>query len=198
MKKNRHNPDAEPADQDAAAPGSGSPAPGGGAGGGSSASSDASQAPPDVDWKERFLRAKADFANLQRRTGDELQAAVRLANRDFARAMLEVADDFQRTLQAAPDSSRDELLAGIRLIHDKLMKVLREQHVEPIAALGQPFDPQMHEALMQQASADHAPGTVIKEIQPGYRLHERILRPARVIISKAPEVAEDQADAPQE
>jgi molecular chaperone GrpE len=196
MKKNRHNPDAEPADQDAAASGSGSPAPGGAAG--SSAPSDASQAAPDVDWKDRFLRAKAEFANLQRRAGEELQAAVRLANRDFARAMLEVADDFQRTLQAAPDSSRDELLAGIRLIHDKLMKALRDQRVEPIAALGQPFDPQMHEALMQQASAGHAPGTVIKEIQPGYRLHERILRPARVIISKAPEADEDQADAHQE
>ncbi len=155
-------------------------------------------APPqeEINWKDKFLRAKADYQNLQRRATEEQRAAVRYAITEFARSLLEVIDDFERTLEAG-DKSQDDasLVSGIKLVYEKLLKFLRDHHVEPIESLGQPFDPQFHEAMMQEVSEDHPPNTVIREIQKGYRLHDRVLRPGRVIISKALEPAEDEPAA---
>ncbi len=147
------------------------------------------------DWKDKFLRAKADYQNLQRRALEEQRATSRYANADFARALLEVLDDLERTLQAG-DETDDEtsVLSGVRLVSDKLRKCLKDHDVDPIEALGQPFDPRLHEALMQEFSEDHPPNTVIREIQKGYKLHDRVLRPSRVTISKAAE--DDGGDPP--
>lgn len=139
----------------------------------------------DVDWREKFLRAKADLQNYQRRAVQEQQTSVRYAVADFARSLLEVVDDLQRTLQAAEEKSSPEaLVTGVRLVYEKLLKVLTENQVRPIEALGRTFDPKYHEALLQQPS--HEPdNTVIQEVQRGYTLHDRVLRPARVVISKS-------------
>lgn len=120
----------------------------------------------------------------------------RYANADFARALLEVLDDLERTLQAG-DEADDEtsVVCGVRLVYDKLRKCLKDHNVDPIEALGQPFDPRLHQAMMQESSADHPPNTVIREIQKGYKLHDRVLRPSRVTISKA---AEDDSTPPTE
>lgn len=150
----------------------------------------------EVDWKDKFLRAKADFQNLQRRAVEEQRAAVRYANADFARALLDPVDDLERTLEARPPGeNEDPVLAGIRLIHGKLAKLLKDHRVEVIEALGQHFDPRLHEALLQQPCRDLPPGTVIQEVQKGYKLHDRVLRPARVIVAKAHEPEADEVES---
>ena len=154
-----------------------------------------------IDWKDKFLRAKADYQNLQKRSAQQQQTAVRYANADFARALLEVIDDLERTLQAGDDSPASaSLLSGIQLVYEKLLKVLKDHNVELIEALAKPFDPCFHEAMMQEATANHPPNTVVREIQKGYLLRDRVLRPARVIVSRATEITDgeiaEQAEDP--
>ena len=141
-------------------------------------------AEPQTDWQDKYLRAVAEGANLQRRLTAEKRDAIRYANSDIAKALIEVIDDLERTLEAAGDSEDvQSVVAGVRLIYDKLLKALSDHHVEPIEAEGHPFDPNKHEALMQQPAAGCAANTVLQEIQKGYTLHSRVLRPARVVVS---------------
>ncbi len=141
-----------------------------------------------------LLRAKADYQNFQRRAAIERSEGVRYANADVMKSMLSVMDDFERSLEAAKSS--DDLKAlvdGIHLIYDNLSQALRAHGLESIEALHQPFDPNVHEAMLQQPSAEHPPGTVVEQIANGYRLRDRVLRPARVIVSKVVEAQNDQA-----
>lgn len=141
-----------------------------------------------------LLRAKADYQNFQRRAAIERSGVVRYASAEVMKSMLSVMDDFERSLEAA-ESSNDlkALVDGIRLIYDNLLQALRVHGLESIEALHQPFDPKVHEALLQQPSAEHPPGTVVEQIAKGYRLRDRVLRPARVIVSKGVEAESDQA-----
>ena len=142
----------------------------------------------NIDWQDKFLRAKADYQNLQKRAAEEQRNAIRYANGDFARSLVQVLDDFERTIEAAEEAPEaDSIMSGVKLVHEKLLKLLSDHHVEPIEALGQPFDPHLHEALMQEPCATLPPDSVIREIERGYKLYDRVLRPARVVISKAPE-----------
>ncbi len=147
----------------------------------------------NIDWQDKFLRAKADYQNLQKRAAEQQRNAIHYANADFARSLLQVLDDFERTLEAAEKAPEaDSVVAGVKLVYEKLLKLLGDHHVEPIEALGQPFDPHLHEALMQEPCETLPPDSVLREIQRGYKLHDRVLRPARVVISKAPEPSEPQ------
>ncbi len=150
------------------------------------------------EFKDKWLREKAEAQNQARRLRADRDEAVHLANVHFARSLLAVVDDLERTLEAAQAegvaskkrTNAAALIEGVRIVYDHLLKVLGEHHVERIEAVGQPFDPTCHEAMTQQPSADHPNGTVLQEVQKGYRLKERVLRPARVIISSAPPDAE--------
>lgn len=145
-----------------------------------------------ADWKDKFLRAKADYQNLQRRAAQEQQSAIRYAIADFARGVLEVLDDLERTLQAGDEDAKDsKLTEGVKLVYDKLLKMLKGHGVEPIESLGQPFDPHLHQAMMQEQAPDQPPNTVIREIHKGYTMNDRILRAASVIVSASPEPVED-------
>lgn len=137
-------------------------------------------------WKDKCLRAKAEFANYQRRSSQERAEAVKYANAEFAKAFLHVADDLERALAHVETATADSdaIVSALKLIHDNLVKVFREHHVEPIDAAGMPFDPAYHHALMQRPSTEHPEPTVLEVLQKGYRLHERVLRPAQVIVSK--------------
>ncbi len=147
----------------------------------------------NIDWQDKFLRAKADYQNLQKRAADEQRNAIRYANADFARSVVQVLDDFERMLQAAEDApEEDSIMSGVKLVYEKLLKLLGDYHIEPIEALGQPFDPHLHEALMQESCETLPPDSVLREIQRGYKLHDRVLRPARVVVSMAPESSEEQ------
>ncbi len=143
--------------------------------------------------QDNLLRAKADFQNLLRRSTIERADAVRYANADFMKSMLGVLDDFERSLAAAEGSDKlDAVTHGVRLVYDNLTKAMRNHGLETIDALNEPFDPSVHEAMLQQPSDDHPPGTVIEQVARGYRLYGRVLRPAKVIVSK--EAESDSAD----
>ena len=138
--------------------------------------------------EESLLRAKADYQNLQRRIALDRAAAIGYANAELMKSLLGVMDDFERSLEAAETSGNLEAVVdGVRLVYENLVKALGTHGLERIEALHRPFDPNFHEAMMQQPSADLAPGSVMEEITRGYRLRDRVLRPAKVVVSKAPE-----------
>lgn len=145
--------------------------------------------------QDSLLRAKADFQNMQRRSNNERADAIRYANAELLKSLLGVVDDFERSLAAAKSSDNlKAVVDGVGLVHENLLSVLRAQGVATIEALHKPFDPGVHEALMQQPSADHPPGTIVEEIAKGYRLGDRVLRPAKVVVSKAVEPDGDADD----
>ena len=138
--------------------------------------------------EESLLRAKADFQNLQRRAAAERAESIRFANADIMRSLLGVLDDFERALQASDEAKKDDpVIEGVRLVYDNLTKALSEAGLTAIEAQGQLFDPTVHEALLQQPTGDAPPGTVVEQVAKGYMLRDRVLRPARVIVAKAPE-----------
>jgi molecular chaperone GrpE len=145
--------------------------------------------------EDSLYRAKADFQNLQRRSGIERGEAVRYANADLMKSLLPVVDDFERALTAAEASDNLEaIIAGVRLVYNNLAKALRDHGLETIEALHRPFDPNLHEALLQQPTVDYPSGTVVEQTARGYRLRDRVLRAAKVVVSKAADVEPAQGD----
>ena len=137
--------------------------------------------------EEEKLRLIAESRNQQQRAARERAEALRYAESDFARELLVILDDLERTQQSAQDATDVQAVAdGVRIVYEHFLKVLKGRGIEPIDAQGKPFDPEVHEAMMQQPSAEHAPGTVMQELARGYRMHERVLRPTRVVVSSAP------------
>ena len=145
--------------------------------------------------EDALLRAKAETLNVQRRASNEKSQAIRFANAELMKALLPVLDDFDRSLQATTQAGHD--VEGVRLVHDNLFRALAGHGLSRIEALHEPFDPNVHEAMLQQPNDEHAEGTVLEEIARGYKLHDRVIRPARVIVSKAVE-HESAVDAKEE
>jgi len=141
-----------------------------------------------VKLEDSLLRAKADFQNLQRTSAVERADAFRYANAELMKLLVRVQDDFERSLAAAskPDNLQ-AVVEGVRLVYENLSKALADHGLEPIDALHRPFDPKVHEALLHQPSDEHPPGTVIEQIAKGYRLRDRVIRPAKVIVAKEPD-----------
>jgi molecular chaperone GrpE len=138
------------------------------------------------DYLEQLRRSQADFLNFQKRSRSQAEADRVYAAAPLANDLLGVIDNFERAIEAARQSGAEGLLTGLDMVHKQLLDTLAKHGVEPIAALGQPFDPNVHEALMQQPSADHPEGTVVAELGRGYRLQDRVLRPSRVAVSVLP------------
>ncbi|RMF85846.1 MAG: nucleotide exchange factor GrpE [Planctomycetota bacterium] len=137
--------------------------------------------------KDQNLRLAAELRNVQQRAQREKQEALRFAEADFAKSLLPVLDDFERTLaSAAGADSVEPVLEGVRIVYEHLLKALKLRHIEPIPAKGERFDPDVHEALMQQPSDTVDAGMVIDEAARGFKMHERVLRPAKVIVSSGP------------
>jgi molecular chaperone GrpE len=146
--------------------------------------------------EDSLLRAKADYQNLVRRSAADHSMAIRYANAELLKGLLSVIDDFERSLAAARESHNlQAVVEGVQLVYDNLLKALRAQGLERIVALHEPFDPNFHEALMQQPSENFPSDTVLEEVAKGYRLHDRVLRPTKVVVAKTPE---DQATQPEE
>jgi molecular chaperone GrpE len=138
------------------------------------------------DYRALLQRTQADFENYQKRTQRDRAEEGRFAHAPFARELLRVLDDLQRALIAAEQEGKPTaLIQGVNLVKTQLLDIFGRFGVTPIDALGQPFDPNLHEAVAQQPQADVAPGTVVHVLEPGYRVHERILRPAKVMVSAA-------------
>lgn len=133
--------------------------------------------------REALLRKAADFENLKRRAERDKADYVRYALTETMRDLVAVLDNLDRALTHAPTAGADDFRAGVEMIARQLTEVLRKYGVTEIPALGTPFDPQFHEAMMRGEASDVPPGTVIEVFQKGYVLNERLLRPAMVKVS---------------
>jgi molecular chaperone GrpE len=133
---------------------------------------------------DRLLRLQAEMQNLRNRTSREIADERRFAALPILRDLLPVVDNIDRAIEAAEKSGEAEgLLAGFRLVRQQLATTLAQHKCEPIEALNQTFDPNFHQAILQQPSADVPAGIVTMVTQPGYKLHDRVVRPAQVIVS---------------
>jgi molecular chaperone GrpE len=132
-------------------------------------------------------RTRADFENYQKRVQRDLAEERRFAHSPFARELLPVLDNLRRALDTARTGrENDPVIQGVALVQSQLLDVFNRFGVTPIDALGRPFDPTVHEAVAQEPRSDVAPGTVVEVHEPGYRLHERVVRPARVVVASSP------------
>ena len=133
-----------------------------------------------------WQRAAADYSNYKRRTDDERETVARFANALLIGKLLGVLDDFDRALENVPPDTDDSWVEGVRLVERKLRSVLESEGVTPIEATGLPFDPNVHEAVVHEDTTEHPDNHVIDELQRGYRLHDRVLRPALVRVANNP------------
>ena len=140
--------------------------------------------------KDEYLRALAETENVRRRAARDRQEAGQYAVSSFARDVLSVADNLQRALGAVAEDARkqdpalDALMSGVEMTEKELLTILERYGIKRIAAEGQLFDPHIHEALYEIPDANVPQGTVLQEVQPGYTIHDRTLRPARVGIAR--------------
>lgn len=134
---------------------------------------------------EGWQRAQAEFANARKRLERQRMEAYVNANAEVATRLLPIVDDFERALQnASPAVESDGWYSGVELIYRKLLNVLDGMGVSPIEAIGQPFDPNLHEALGQEPSEEYDSGLVAREMQRGYRLGDRLIRPSLVYVAE--------------
>lgn len=137
------------------------------------------------DLLARLQRVSADYVNYQKRVQKDIAEAREFANADLIRNLIQVLDDMERALDVARKNheAQDPLLVGMQLVHDKAMTILGNCGLTVIAAAGQPFDPALHSALMQEPTDEVPPHTVVRELQKGYLLKGRVLRPAAVSVA---------------
>lgn len=136
------------------------------------------------DLRQKLVRWQADFQNLQRRSAEEVLKARQWAEGDFAKSLLNVLDHFDLALNVDLEKTDPAtLLSGIKMTYDELKKVLFARGIESFDPTNTPFDPHLHEAVMQEAREGVEPMVVLQCFQSGYRLGERILRPAKVKVS---------------
>jgi molecular chaperone GrpE len=136
------------------------------------------------EYKNRLLRSQADFDNFRRRTQREKEELVKFASAELIIRLLPVLDNFERAIAAAKSSGDFEALAkGVDMIHRQLLQVLEQEGLKPMETVGQPFNPEFHEAVMRVESGEYEEGTVVEELQRGYMLKDRVIRPAMVKVS---------------
>ncbi len=142
--------------------------------------------------KQEVLYAKAETQNVRRRLEKDIHDARAYAATGFARDILSVSDNLSRALEAIPAELREDeklknLVAGIEATAREIDKAFAAHGISRIAAMGLPLDPNQHQAMIEIPSADAAPGTVIQELQAGYMIKDRLLRPAMVAVAKKPD-----------
>jgi molecular chaperone GrpE len=135
------------------------------------------------EYLDSLQRLKAEFDNYRKRTAREQQAFAARANESLVKELLPILDDLERALEAAEQHEEAELEEGVRLVHRSLAEALRKHGLELIETDG-PFDPHVHEALVAQPAEGAEPGSVVQVLQKGYRLGDRVLRPARVVVAE--------------
>lgn len=149
--------------------------------------------------KDKWLRAVADHENYKKRVKRDIDDAVSRATQSLLSSFLPTVDNLERALEIAePVAAKmsggaggedaanvEQVTKGLRMVRDEFLGGLRKHGIEPVPAVGVPFDPAIHDALQQIDSPDHAPGVVIREFEKGYKLGDRLLRPARVIVAGA-------------
>lgn len=133
---------------------------------------------------QRLLRAQADFDNFRKRTLKEKEELAKYASMKLIDQLLPVVDNFERALQAGQDNPEmSSFSKGVDMIFRQFLQVLEQEGLQAMNAVGQPFNPEFHQAIMQVESDDHEEGIVVEEVQKGYMLKDKVLRPAMVKVS---------------
>ena len=138
------------------------------------------------EYLHNWQRTAADFANYKRRTDEERNAVGDFGKAVLITKLLGVLDDFDRALESVPEEAHEGWVEGIRLVERKLRGVLESEGVTQIEALGQPFDPNLHEAVVYEETTEYPDNLVTAELQRGYRLRDRVIRPALVKVANNP------------
>jgi|TARA_B100000959_G_scaffold267807_1_gene311723 molecular chaperone GrpE len=145
------------------------------------------------ELEDRLLRLTADYENFRKRAQREKNEARQFANQHLLEKQLPILDNFEMALTAA-ENADSAIRDGIQMIYDQFHDVLKDVGVEKVDAEGELFDPNLHEAISQQETVDIEEGTVVEQIQSGYKLNDRLVRPARVVVAKAPESVSESTD----
>lgn len=145
---------------------------------------DSEAKPEQPDWKDRYARAMADFDNFRKRTVRDREDLVNFAAKDVIKDVLATVDNLARALDGAKDRADDPFVKGVQLVYDGLLKTLADHGATPLDSVGEPFDTNYHEALTSLPSEDVEEGVVMNEVQRGWLLHGKPLRPAKVVVSK--------------
>lgn len=136
---------------------------------------------------DRMMRVAAEFENYKKRTAREMEDLKKYATEHLIRQLLTVVDNLERAIASASADSQSEqsVVDGVALTLAEVMKILDKHHVSPIESMGGPFDPSFHQAMCQEETDAYPPNTVVQEYQKGYMIHDRLLRPAMVVVSKS-------------
>ena len=149
-----------------------------------------------AELEDLLLRKAAEFDNYRKRARREREEFARFANSSLIEELLPVLDSLELALGAADGEDRDSHRRGVELTLKQFLEVLGRSGLSPIPAVGEQFDPSVHEAVIRQPTSEHPEGVVIEELQRGYRLNDRVLRPSRVKVAAAPEDSEgEEGDA---
>lgn len=136
------------------------------------------------DHQEKVLRIQADYDNFRRRTRQEKEEFAKYASAKLLEELIPVVDNFERALAAGKETNDyDSLYKGLEMTFRQMDQVLRQEGLEPMDSVGKPFNPDFHQAIMQVESEDYEEGIVVEEVQKGYKLKEKVLRPAMVKVS---------------
>jgi molecular chaperone GrpE len=138
------------------------------------------------ELRDQALRARAEFANYQKRAKQQADADRAYAVGSLARDLLDPLDNLDRAIEALRAEGALGITEGLDMVQKQLHDIMARHGVEPIAAHGHPFDPNLHEAIVQQPSAEHPEGTVVAEMSKGYTIRDRVLRPTKVAVSVKP------------
>jgi molecular chaperone GrpE len=147
------------------------------------------------EYLERLQRTSADYANYQKRVQREMEETRKHAAGPVALDLLGVVDNMHRAIEAAVGKLDDDFIDGFRMIEQQLLDVLKRHGVKPIEAVDQPFDPNIHDALLEVEDASLPDRTVVDELEKGYMLHERLLRPTRVRVSRQPRKEDEKSES---
>jgi molecular chaperone GrpE len=135
---------------------------------------------------DQWKRTQAELENFRKRAQREMELALRYSSVPLIRDLLPALDNLSRTVQAAEQTGNvEELLQGLKIIQSQFDQVFTSHSAQPIKTVGEPFDPNLHEALQQIPTDEHPPMTVLQEVERGYVLHDRVIRPGKVLVSAA-------------
>ncbi|MEM6957421.1 MAG: nucleotide exchange factor GrpE [Myxococcota bacterium] len=161
-----------------------------------SAEEAAEPAPPSPEetiakLKDQLLRTAADFDNFRKRSRRDVEDAARRAREQTVLELLPLVDNLERAVDAADKATDvDAVLSGVRMVLRSFSDIGARMQLQRVAAVGEPFDPSVHDAVQQVETADHDPGTIVAEVTPGYRLGEKLLRAALVVVARPPAESE--------
>jgi len=158
---------------------------------------------------EKLQRVSADYANFQKRVPKQIADTICYEREKIIKTLLPALDNFEHTLQNAPAvllrkdeaagaENVDVLIKGVQIIYDQMLDILKSHGVEQIKALGEKFEPALHQAIMQQAKSEQEENIVLEEFQKGYKLNGRVIRPTKVIVNKLPSEETTQQQVPAE